>query len=182
MVSTASESPHPEILVERYAPLSTTAGEAALQALVSWATSTTFRQAVMTASEFPLDRDLPAFLAVNQLVFRGLARPTDLANALDTDKSNISKIVRRLDSAGLVERVTNPADGRGVVIGLSPAGREVGQRILIATRTLFSPEVPALTAEEAAIWDRLLLKLANALDALPEHPLTQVTGVRFHGM
>src|SRR3712207_18017 len=73
----------------------------ALQALVSWGTSRTFREQVMADCGFPLPGDLPAFLTVNQLIYRGVATPTDLADAIDTSRSNLSKITTRLQAASL---------------------------------------------------------------------------------
>lgn len=71
----------------------------AMQAFVTWANSTTLRELLMIQSEFPLAGDLPAFLLVNQLAYRGAARPTDMADAIGTGRSNVSKIVRRLEGA-----------------------------------------------------------------------------------
>jgi len=100
-----------------------------LGALIHWADSPAFRRQLMDAAAFPID-DVQVFLAVNQLSYRGALRPTDLADAIQTGRSNVSKIARRLADAGLAVRIPDPADDRGVLITLTPNGREVGRRII----------------------------------------------------
>lgn len=150
----------------------------ALQAIVTWAVSRTLRQEIMAACDFPMPEDLSAFLVVNQLVYRGVATPTELSDALDTTRSNMSKIVSRLEAAGLVFRATDPRDDRGVVIGLSPEGRTLGRRIVHAG----APDeghLPGWSTEEVDALEGLLIKLATTIDALPGHPLRATAGVAF---
>jgi DNA-binding MarR family transcriptional regulator len=42
--------------------------------------------------------------------------------------TSVTNIVQRLEQAGLVDRVPNPADGRGSLAGITPAGLELMQR------------------------------------------------------
>ncbi|MDF2989515.1 MAG: MarR family transcriptional regulator [Microbacterium sp.] len=150
----------------------------AMFAIGTWGTSTRFREQLMAGSTFPLPEDVAAFLVVNQLIYRGVARPTELADAIDTGRSNISKVVARLESHGLVFRIADPHDGRAVAIALSAQGRAVGQRIVRATRELQQPPSDAWSAEDARELERLVIKLARAMDTLPQHPLSSVSGVR----
>lgn len=149
----------------------------ALQAIVTWATSTSMREHIMRASGFPLPDDLPAFLLVNQLIYRGATRPTDVADAIRTGRSNVSKIVRRLEAAGLAERVADPRDDRGVVIVLTDPGREVASQILAAINETNAHAIDGWTPEELAMLELLVVKLARSLDALPGHPLATAAGV-----
>ena len=153
---------------------------AAMFAMGTWGSSTRFREQLMADSEFPLPGDLSAFLLVNQLVYRGVARPTDLADAIDTGRSNISKVVARLEARGLVMRVADPFDKRAVAVALTAAGREAGQRILDSNNALQFPADSDWTEDDAAELERLLVKLVRTLDALPEHPLSAASGVRLH--
>ncbi|WP_296665845.1 MarR family winged helix-turn-helix transcriptional regulator [Demequina sp.] len=152
-----------------------------LHAVTTFGVSTAFREDVMRDADFPLAGDLPAFLALNELIYRGVARPAELADALDTGRSNVSKILQRLEHAGLVVRGRDPGDGRSVVVVLTADGRDVGSRILRAvdqSSKLFStwPE------RDLAELHRLLLRLATDLDALPRHTLREVTGIRLAGV
>lgn len=175
----------PEVRVlspQDYEPLVGAAGPdltTAFQAIVTWATSTAFRETLMEESRFPLVGDLPAFLLVNQLIYRGAARPTDLADAIQTGRSNISKIVRRLEQAGLVMRGRDPRDDRGVVVVLTAEGREVAGRIVGLGLTDPRNAVAEWSAKDLASLERLLVRLATEIDALPGHPLSSSSGVDF---
>ena len=100
-----------------------------LASIVHWADSHELRVRLMKDVNFPVD-DLSMFLTVNQLSYRGATQPTDLALVLGTGKANMSKIANRLQHAGLVTRVPARNDERSTLLALTPAGREIGQRIM----------------------------------------------------
>jgi DNA-binding MarR family transcriptional regulator len=52
-------------------------------------------------------------------------RPADLAASVMLTSSGITKRLDRLETAGLVERHPDPQDRRGLLIELTPAGREL---------------------------------------------------------
>jgi len=54
----------------------------------------------------------------------GELRMSDLAGVLYTSKSGLTYQVNRLEKAGLVRRGSSPGDVRGVVAGLTDAGRQ----------------------------------------------------------
>jgi DNA-binding MarR family transcriptional regulator len=133
-----------------------------LGAVVHWADSPTFRRRLMEAVAFPLD-DVQAFLAVNQLAYRGALRPTDLADAVQTGRSNISKIARRLAHADLAVRTADPGDDRGVLITLTPLGREVGRRIMAANADLVHEAVRGWDPAEVATFASLLARFSATI-------------------
>lgn len=66
----------------------------------------------------------PAYALLTQLLRRDEpATVTELARCLGLDKSTTSRQVAALERDGLIERVRTPADGRAVLIRLSPDGR-----------------------------------------------------------
>jgi DNA-binding MarR family transcriptional regulator len=150
----------------------------AFQAILTWGTSRSYREQVMQESGFPLPKDLPAFLVINQLIYRGLATPTALADAADTTRSNMSRVIARLEDAGLIFRARDPRDARGAMIGLTAAGRKLGARIVRSTRD--ERDLVGWSADDIETLERLMIKLASTLDALPSHPLEQASGVSFH--
>ena len=150
----------------------------AFQAIVTWSTSRTNREEVMRGARFPLPDDLGAFLVINQLIYRGVARPTDLADAIDVTRSKMSRIVARLEDADLVYRAADPRDDRGVVIVLTSEGREVAQRIIHAAGT-DATSLPGISDEEFRTLEALMVKFATAIDALPGHPLSTTAGMAF---
>lgn len=151
----------------------------ALQAIVTWGTSSAFRERLLRASDFPLPDDLPAFLLLNQLTYRGAARPTELADAIQTGRSNVSKIVRRLEEAGLVERAPDPRDDRAVTVLLTAEGRATSRRIMATTLAEFGVAFDGWSREDIDDLEGLLVRLARSLDALPGHPLSTIAGVSF---
>ena len=136
--------------------------------LVHWADSREVRLQVMEAIGFPFD-DIPMFLVVNQLAYRGALRPTDLASVLGTTKANISKIVRRLEDSGHVARVDSPYDERSVLVALTPAGREIGVRIVSLAAEKLADNLATFSADDVEVFRRLLAQFSrSALLQLPQ--------------
>lgn len=75
--------------------------------------------------------DRPAYLALRHIVDEGPMRPTTLAGLLEVDLSVVSRQVRALEDAGLVQRRPDPADARAALVSVSDEGR----RALEAVRT-----------------------------------------------
>ena len=136
--------------------------------MVHWADSREVRLQVMQAIGFPFE-DVPMFLVVNQLAYRGALRPTDLSSVLGTTKANISKIVRKLESHGLVGRVKSPYDERSVLVALTPAGRESGLRIIDGAAEKFNENLATWTADDVETFRRLFAQFTRgALLQLPQ--------------
>ncbi|RRN66352.1 MarR family winged helix-turn-helix transcriptional regulator [Caulobacter sp. 602-1] len=61
-----------------------------------------------------------------------------IGERLGLDSSNVTPLVKRMESAGLVSRVRNPADERQVVVSLTNAGRDMQARSTCLGQTLFA--------------------------------------------
>ena len=61
-----------------------------------------------------------------------------LADRLGLDSSNVTPLVKRMEAAGLVSRLRNPADERQVVVSLTDAGRDMQARSTCLGQTLFA--------------------------------------------
>jgi DNA-binding MarR family transcriptional regulator len=131
-----------------------------LTAIVHWADSTPVRLRVMREVAFPVD-DIPMFLVVNQLVYRGALRPTDLAATLGMKRAHVSKIAAKLEGAGLTTRVRSPRDQRSVLIALTDAGRGIGDRIAAAAERSSAAALTGWTPEEVHELRRALAKFAR---------------------
>lgn len=182
MVRSKNTRDRPSLSTEVVAPL--VGGDrpnlaSSFQAIITWSTSRTNREQVMRRADFPLPDDLGAFLVINQLIYRGVARPTDLADAIDVTRSKMSRIVGRLEEVDLVFRAADPRDDRGVVIVLTPGGRRVAQRIVQAAGT-DATSLPGISDQEFHTLETLMVKLATAIDALPGHPLSTMAGMAFN--
>ena len=77
-------------------------------------TSPAFITAIAARADVRLDS--ASLVAVTLLGAYGAQRPSDLAARLSTGASNISKIAARLQDAGLLERLVDPADARAALL------------------------------------------------------------------
>ncbi len=77
----------------------------------------------------------------------------------------LSRLVDRLAERGLVDRCTDPADGRGVPLSLTGDGRAVPRRVGRAhARTVARAMSAGLTHDELGQLEALCRKLAHAND------------------
>ncbi|SEC55923.1 DNA-binding transcriptional regulator, MarR family [Paramicrobacterium humi] len=150
----------------------------ALQALVTSMNSTAVREAILVQSGFPLPGDMPAFLLLNQLIYRTVARPTDMADAIGTGRSNVSKIVRRLEVAGLVGRMPDPEDGRQSIVGLTAAGREVAERIVAVSSSAYDVIFEDWADTDFEQLEALVVRLVANIDDRLDHAIERTSGVR----
>jgi DNA-binding MarR family transcriptional regulator len=80
-----------------------------------------------------------------------------LAGGLRLSHSRTVRVVDRLEQKGLARRAPDPADGRGVLVHLTPAGRRLGRRVLDARATALEQAVAEAERRELApIAERLL--------------------------
>jgi DNA-binding MarR family transcriptional regulator len=96
--------------------------------------------------------------------------PTALYRALMRTSGAMSQRLAKLERDGLISRTLDPADRRGIVVSLTPKGRELVERIaadhLANERTLLAP----LSREEQAALAALLKKLLLAYESERELP------------
>jgi DNA-binding MarR family transcriptional regulator len=64
------------------------------------------------------------------------SRPGELAEAAQLTKQTLSSILDQLESAGYVARVPDPSDGRGRLVTITPAGRELVELSLPVVRAI----------------------------------------------
>ncbi|WP_354233543.1 MarR family winged helix-turn-helix transcriptional regulator [Arthrobacter sp. UYEF3] len=90
----------------------------------------------------------------------GWLRQNELNDHVLLSQSSLSRLVERLEKRGLVQRMPAPDDGRGVLVQLTEAGRDLQKQIgREHVRDIASLVAPALTAEE----QRQLLRLTEKL-------------------
>jgi DNA-binding MarR family transcriptional regulator len=81
----------------------------------------------------------------------------------------LSRLVDRLAERGLVDRCTDPADGRGVQLSLTAAGRAVQQQVGRGhARTVARAMTASLTHDELSQLEALCRKLAATQDKDPK--------------
>jgi len=97
------------------------------------------------------------------------ARLRDLNREVLLSQPSLSRMVERMEAAGLVSREPDRADGRGTVVVLTSAGaamqRTVGRRHAASIRRYVGP---ALDDDELRTLRRLCDKLRLAQSAIPD--------------
>jgi DNA-binding MarR family transcriptional regulator len=82
-----------------------------------------------------------------------------LATGLGVTLPTVTSVIDRLVAKELVERTDDPADRRRVIVGVTPAGREIVERIQQGRRARLSRAIDALDERE-------LLAMITGLEAL----------------
>lgn len=96
---------------------------------------------------------------------RGRSSVGELAEALDLDKSTLSRSVDGLVKRRLVRRRTDPRDRRYVVLTLTPRGREICDEINRKNDDYFDRVLRQLSASERRTLLRSLRRLVEAMEA-----------------
>ncbi|MBO2448791.1 MarR family transcriptional regulator [Actinomadura barringtoniae] len=113
------------------------------------------------------DLTLPESSALARLDRGGPSTAAELARREQISPQSISATLGRLEGRGLVERRTDPSDGRRVVLSVSPAGAEAlnnrrNARTQLLTEALsegFSPEELESLLAAAPLIERLAQKI-----------------------
>jgi len=85
-----------------------------------------------------LDITYPQYLVLSALWEVDGLSVGAIGERLGLDSSNVTPLVKRMEAAGLVSRVRNPADERQVVVSLTDAGRDMQARSTCLGQTLFA--------------------------------------------
>lgn len=59
----------------------------------------------------------------------GMRRPYELEDALLVAQYNLSRLIARMEKAGYVAKLRCPEDGRGLVLAITDAGRDLRKRM-----------------------------------------------------
>jgi DNA-binding MarR family transcriptional regulator len=131
---------------------------AALTGIISQWTAPSFLENV-TARE-GIDLDSTSITAIHFLDREGPLRPSVLADQLGTGASNVSKVLGRLETAGLIERRKDEADARATLIHLTAAGDEVAAGFVRAGDGMLGELLDGWSEKER----HLLTQLTQRLD------------------
>ena len=123
----------------------------------------------------PLGLTHPQYLVMLSLWEKSPRRVRDIADQLLLDSATLSPLLKRLEFAGLIERVRDPQDERALKVTLTAAGRDLrAQAELVPAQIVERLGVPV--EELADLRDRLTLVLqaaarAGLVPSLEESPL-----------
>ncbi|QHW33478.1 MarR family transcriptional regulator [Paenibacillus rhizovicinus] len=85
----------------------------------------------------------------------------DLAQAAEKDQGNVTRILDLLEKRAYVRRSANPNDKRSTLVYLTPAGKELTERLIPLDIRVHEAAVEGLTEEELAVFARVLDTIAH---------------------
>jgi len=95
-------------------------------------------------------------------------RPFEMKERLLLAQYNLSRLVDRLEAAGLVEKARCPGDGRGHMLRITEAGKDLRRRIWPVYQAAIQKHVGShLSEEEARLLSQLLARLIDGVRAEP---------------
>ncbi|HEY0930745.1 MAG TPA: MarR family transcriptional regulator [Gemmatimonas sp.] len=103
----------------------------------------------------------PQYLVLNVLWRDDALTVGAIAEKLALESSTLTPLLKRLESAGLVQRTRNPENERQVVVSLTQAGRDMQQRsaclgeTLLATAGMSPAELGALNGNVKQLRDSI---------------------------
>ena len=123
-------------------------GASAIAEMIALGTDTLWRYLV--------DRDelsASAALVMNRLSREGPMRLTALAEAEGASQSGMTQLVQRMERQGLLERWSDPDDGRASLVMLGTGGREFWEARNDVLRRRVAALLPAVSQEDqVALW------------------------------
>jgi DNA-binding MarR family transcriptional regulator len=114
------------------------------------------------------------FSVLGALARNGEMRPADLAERDGLNPTMLSRVVGALEKNGWVRRSQHPDDGRAVLVEVTPAGRELYERLQQERSALIDDYLGGLTAEQS----RTLVAALPLLEGLADHLLESQPGRR----
>ena len=91
--------------------------------------------------------------------------PSQLYSRLRRSSGGMTKMLKRLEQRGLVERAPDPKDGRGSVVSLTENGFAVQDRVFAAFLTASQDVLAPLSSEGRHDTDRALRGVLDAFEA-----------------
>ena len=92
-------------------------------------------------------------------------RPTDIFRQSLITSGAATNRIDRVSKLGLVRRVPDPNDRRGILVELTPAGKALADRVIEMQFAMLEEQLSVLTRSEQAQLSTLLAKLLFSLEA-----------------
>jgi MarR family transcriptional regulator, organic hydroperoxide resistance regulator len=116
----------------------------------------------------PLGLTHPQYLVVLALWEKSPRRVRDIADELLLDSATLSPLLKRLESASLIERIRDPQDERALKVTLTPAGAELRERAeAVPAQIVQRLGVPVVELEDLRDRLTLVLRAAERAGAAP---------------
>lgn len=113
------------------------------------------------AGEYGLNQQ--QFVVLTEILDRGPINQKQLIGEMIIEKSNLSKIVKKLKTLGLIKSSSSPDDGRATLLSATPKGRNVWEECIEKLYEWQANWVSPLTKEEI----NHTIKILERLKGLP---------------
>ncbi|QNN51644.1 MarR family winged helix-turn-helix transcriptional regulator [Nocardioides mesophilus] len=113
------------------------------------------------------DLEFTSIPLLKALQHRGPLRVSTLAEHLHLDASTVSRHVRSLEDRGMLERATDPDDGRASRVAISALGLSRVEAGSARRRALLGEAIAAWDDTDRETLRRLLYRLASDIQELP---------------
>ncbi len=111
---------------------------------------------------------MPHAWALLELRQGGPMTATALAERLNIDRTNVSRLCARMESEGEVERDPHPGDGRARLVKLTPKGERIAGAVDLSSSRHFARVLERLGADVPGVIETL-----DALTGAMSEPKTQ---------
>lgn len=93
----------------------------------------------------------------------GAATPSALGEALHVSSGRVANTLKMLERKSYIVRETNPEDGRGVIVRITPAGKAFGEASFADAVRVVSELIGPLSPEERVELAKLVDRVAEPL-------------------
>ena len=94
----------------------------------------------------------------------GPLTPSELAVRERVQRPTVTRVLARLEAAGLVARAVDPGDGRSCLVTISPEGRELLSVLRTRKDAYLARRLSALPVEDREVLDRAAAILERMLE------------------
>ena len=136
--------------------------ERAVPMLVRWFTRGEVKRSMLANVEPSLSWT-DAWL-LGRIADTGPVRLSSLAAWQEVDRSTMTTQVRRLENLGLVDRTTDPADGRAVLVRATRTGAARHRQTKRTARSVYEVLLQDWSAEDLAAAERVARRLTSTLE------------------
>lgn len=98
---------------------------------------------------------LPHAYALLELLHAPPMTVSGLSTRLSIDRTNVSRLCKRMEQSGELTRHVHPEDGRAVVLTLSPRGRALAERVDGTSSAHFARLAKSLEGQAQSVIDAL---------------------------
>ena len=95
---------------------------------------------------------------------KGVMRPSTIAEWTQTEKHNVTTLIRRMEKEGLVTTKRNTVDKRSVNVILTDKGREFHHRAMLIAREVVDQVMASITEGDINLLEKILIGIRHSVE------------------